>query len=630
MEGTSLTRPKPLLLLAYLALEGPTPRTRLCRLFFDDAANPPDALGTTLRRLRHSGVKVAFDGSAIHCEVECDASSLLRQIDSGAVAEALRAYDAPFLDHLELTLGAELEDWVFATREFIAGRLRHALLQAAEKALTIGDLNAAARNAAAAYDLPGAEEPDSDDLTRIVGIAEATGHHLARQIRNEAGLADTSIATQLAGAGRGTRPPRVVNLPPLTSRLIGRDEELIEIAEILSQPHSRLLTLHGPAGVGKSRLARQAALDQAHSARFEEAVAYVSLATTTESERIPPQIADALGLTTAAAPDPWSDLAERLGAGRHLLILDDFDRHTGCAPQLSALLAECSGLALLVTSRRRLNLAVEWVVTVEGLAVPSDDVDLAEAVLSDALRLFVERAQRADGRFRLSEADLPHAIRVCRAVDGFPLGLELAAAWVGHASLRDLADKLEAGRLLLDQRQSGPSEDETNLRAVIQQSWSLLSRDEQLVAARLSVFRGGFRREAAAAVAGADIPLLLSLVNMSLLRPLPDGRFDWHALLARFMAERLEVLGGSAGDPARKHALYYRDLLLDEWRRAVTEGVDVDVGLLAQESDNVRAAMAWAVERRESEMLLALRQPLAWYFNVCVPASGGAGVHPAG
>ncbi|MEX2542164.1 MAG: AAA family ATPase [Trueperaceae bacterium] len=613
-----MTRPKPLLLLTYLALEGRKPRKFMAELFFAEAKDPADSLSTTVRRLGSSAEAIAVDEGFLACTLPCDANELLTLLDAGEYERALELYKGPFVEGLGTALFGELEEWVYATREYLAKRVRGALLHLAEAALARGEREPAARHCRWAYTLTEASEPEPHDLNRLYRLFQAVGDGRAAEVREDAARFGIDVDAEAKAVPVFEGVSVRHTLPELNTPLVGRDLELVEIAGALAYRNCRLLTVHGAGGVGKTRLAVQAAYEHLGEPAFSEGTAFVPLEALTHPEQLPHAIASALALPPLASSDPWVLLVEQLANRRLLLVLDNAEHLISVAPRLNDLLSGCPELTLLVTSRERLNLTAEWLLTLDGLPVPDDEAGLTDALAGDAVNLFVQRAKRVRLSFAPTAADLPFVLRICRAVDGFPLGVELAAAWVRAMPLADLAATLEESVTVLDTTLRDVSTRHRSLLSAFQHSWNLLTAREQVVLRRLAVFRGGFRREAAAVVAGATIPDLVGLVDKSLLRVLPDGRFDQHALLAQFTREMLSQHPLEESEALEKHGAYFTELLMRTQAQAHGAAFAELFALLAEEESNLLAFFDWAVANERSEELLLLSEPLLWYF----PQSG--------
>ena len=642
LSDASLTRPKPLLLLSYLAVEGPQPRRRIAELFFAGARDPADALATTLRRVKEAPGRVSLEGGIVSCSLSCDATQVLHHLDGGRPAKALALYRGPFLHSLDIPLSPELEEWVYATREYLAERVREAHLQLAEGALAQGDHTDAAHHAERAHTLPAAPELEPDTFSRLYALLQATQSARASELEREAqemGIelspldptipatlskppqqapADCVSSAPAAGhiATQSSASPSPVishNLPvPLTS-LVGRDLELLEVAKALHEQGCRLLTIHGPGGVGKTRLALQAAYEQLQAADSFTGVYFVDLDALTRPGQVPNSVAAALKEQPLTTDDPWQELAGRLEDRRLLLVLDNFEHVRTGALHLNTLLQGAPGLTLLVTSRERLILEAEWLLTLSGLPIPEDDASLEEALQVDAVKLFVQRAKRNDLRFTLEEADLPHVLKVCREVNGFPLGIELAAASLRLTPLAELATALEQGATL-DISLQDVAMRHRSLAATLEHSWDLLSAKEQQVLRKLAVFHGGFRREAAAEVVGASIATLMSLVDKSFLRTHPSGRFDRHVLVHQFTRAKLALQPEEEQAARRRHGWYYTQLLVESRGKREEAASKEFFALVKEEESNLLACLTWAATSQQSDVINLLAEPLMWYF----------------
>jgi predicted ATPase/DNA-binding SARP family transcriptional activator len=383
-------------------------------------------------------------------------------------------------------------------------------------------------------------------------------------------------------------PPKEVrsNLPVEPTRLIGRERELGEVIDLLH--HRRLLTLTGPGGVGKTRLALEAAAEVLDD--FRDGVWFVSLAALREPELVLPTIAQTLEVN-----EPQT-LEHYLGDKQLLLVLDNFEQLVEAASQLSELLARAAGLKLLVTSREPLHLAGE-----QEYPVPP----LTDA---EAERLFVERAQEAKPRFRPDE----HVGQICRRLDNLPLALELAAPRVKVLTSEELRARLERRLTLLTGGRRDRPERQRTLRATIAWSHDLLTPEEGKVFCGLAVFAGSFTAEAAQHVLEADLDSLQSLVEKSLLRERFDGRFFVLETVREYAAERLDE-ANETERIRRRHATYYG---------AVVEKIDAAIRssdqarLLQQlrlEYDNARSALAYLLDVNAGRGLaLAVQLELLW------------------
>ena len=382
------------------------------------------------------------------------------------------------------------------------------------------------------------------------------------------------------------------NLPAPRTSFVGRASELDEIDRLLEDPDCRLLTLVGPGGAGKTRLALEAAGRRIE--RYPHGVHFVPLVSVASPEFLAPALAESIQFAVDGAHSGLSaqeQLLDYLAERCTLLVLDNFEHLVDGADLMGDIIERAPKVELMTTSRERLNVQSEWVLDVHGLGLTEDGNGGP-----GALRLFVERANQVEPGFSLDDAGRAEARRVCGLVEGLPLGIELAASWVSVLSCAEIADEIEQNIDFLATTMRDIPERHRSLRAAFDQSWRLLSGEQQDVLARLSVLRGDFEREAASAVAGADLRLLSDLVSKSLVRRSDFGRYELHELLRQYAAEKLAAGSPEALASTREsHARHYL-AALDE-RRGALVGKDVVQARdeLRRELDNVRVAAEWAV-----------------------------------
>ncbi len=630
LRAGKLSRPKPLLLLTYLALEGAKDRRHLSELFYLGAANPLAGLRVALQHIREDADSaLVTEGSTLKAAVSADALELLEAAERRASSSVVHLYQGPFLEGFYLKdWSSELEEWVLGTREFLADLVRQALLNLGELSAAKGDLGAAARHAEQAYLLAGVPPLTPEQLDLMYDLLLAGKSPYLPELRNE--IEDLGMPLRLlseaASRGAGARsskdaaPDAPNNLRLSATSFVGRDEELETLTRHLGEPRNRLLTLVGAGGVGKTRLALELSRIQLEGAHWS-GVYFVTLDAVRDTALIPSHIAQALAYRLPGSDPSLDELLAHIGRNRTLLVLDNYEQLTEGRDVVAKLVRHCPNTTVIVTSRERLNLVAEWVYVLEGLPIPPEtDADLSrvkEADLGASVRLFAQRAKRADLGFQVTPETAADVVSICRLVEGSPLGIELAAAWVGMMSLRDIAEQLRSNLGFLEDRHHDAPERHKSLRAAFEHSWRLLNPQEQAVLKRLSVFRGGFRREAAADVANASIPLLASLIDKSLIRVLPSGRYDRHALVHQFAAEKLARDRGETRGYGARHAHYYLALAEEaEARlRSATQGWWLE--RLEEEANNFQAALSWALQFNQIPLGLRLASALGlyWYFS---------------
>jgi predicted ATPase/uncharacterized protein HemY len=615
LEPSLFTQPKPLLLLAYLALEGPQQRRHLAELFWQ-RGNRMKSLSMTLTRLRQgAGEVVKRDDKRVWSTLKSDAKALLEALDKRDWQKASELYSGAFLEGVvQGDWSSELEEWVYATREYLAERVQHALLTLAKGAAKGQDFKAAATFAERAYKLPGLGGSEVVTLKRLYTLLCAGNSLLAPEVRKEAEGYGVTLKLSSEKARARFKPEKAVTttLPMRGTSFVGRDVELTELATLLSRTKISLLSLLGPAGVGKTRLALQIAHEQLKLGAFAGGVHFIPLDALSDPGLIPSSLIGHLGLAQQATSEPLEQLIDFIGERRMLLVLDNFEHLGEGSSFLPPLLSRCPNLKLLVTSRETLRLEEEYIFAVEGLPYPKTPSE--DAILRDAVQLFKERAERAQPHFDLGR-ELPDVIAICQLVEGLPLGIELSAAWVRLMSCADIAGEIRKSLEFLSSTTKNIPERHHSLKAAFESSWKRLSQKEQDVLKRLSVFRGGFRREAASEVAGATIPMLASLVDKSLLRVLPNGRYDRHSLLYQFTQEKLAERPDEQTQIETKHTDFYLGFAEEAEPRLQGKEQVRWFGRLSEEMDNFREAFRNLEAKGATETALRLATALGYFWG---------------
>jgi predicted ATPase len=443
-----------------------------------------------------------------------------------------------------------------------------------------------------------------------------------RMLAEALGLAEDERAILLTAARpegdvRASPSPErlssLTDLPLPPTRLIGREDEVVALSGLLAQEDGRLVTLSGPGGTGKTRLAQEVAAVTRD--RYHDGVCFVDLSSLTEPALVMPTIAAALGVRELIGESLREAVGRYLRDRRLLLVLDNCEQVLGAAPEVAALMAACQHLRILATSREPLRIRAEREIAVEPLSIPNPGrlPPPAELAQVPAVALFVERAQATSAGFTLTADNAAAVAAICQRLDGLPLAIELAAARIKALPPAALVARLEK-RLpfLIGGGRDLPARQRT-MQDAIGWSYDLLTPEDQVLFRRLAVFAGGFTLDAAEAVARDDpksdvVNGVSSLVEQSLLRQTAgfDGepRYLMLETVREFGLEQLTRVG-ELGDTRERHATHFLGLS-DKMGHIFWSLSSGDLIRLAPERDNVRLALAWFDERGETEALLRL------------------------
>jgi predicted ATPase len=387
-------------------------------------------------------------------------------------------------------------------------------------------------------------------------------------------------------------------LPRPPTPLIGREQELAELCGLLGGLEARLVTLTGPGGVGKTRLALE--VIRALESAFPDGVGWVELAGVARPNDVGSTLARALGVTPLQGESPPEALCRYLAGKRLLLGIDNFDHVLDAAELVAELHGTCPGLAMLVTSRETLNLAAEHHVIVAPLAVPAIQtatVDEVESIAGSAL--FLAAARRRDNRFVLSPTAAPAIAQICARLDGLPLALELAAARTAVIDVEELAARLGEAVIDLGVGPRDAPDRQRTLQATIEWSYRMLDKSLQRSFVKFAVFAGGATLEAARAVTGADLGTAEALIAKSLIyrRRQPDGatRLLMLETIGQYALEQLAA-DPEQHDVHRRHCEYYLELAERAVPRLSTLDEQKALAVLDAEIDNLRSALQWALQ----------------------------------
>ncbi|HMR63605.1 MAG TPA: BTAD domain-containing putative transcriptional regulator, partial [Anaerolineae bacterium] len=535
----------------------------------------------------------------------------------------LDLYRGDFLATFSLREGAEFEAWVLWRQEQLKRLASVGLHRLGDHYLATGDYHQGLTYAEKWLAL----DPYNDAAQRqVMELLVRCGQpHLALQryqrfrqlLAQELGLDPAPETSRLYTRIHAARALSSANLPQPDTPFVGRAAELEQIRTYLANPLCRLVTLIGPGGTGKTRLALEAARRQQQS--WLHGVCFVPLADQPSADSLMLAVAGALDLSLHGIDDSSEQVLTALHEREMLLVLDNFEpllAPTLPSPQ-SSRNGSKSGLAwltdilnvapevkILITSRERLNLVEERVFQVEGLPQPNEAQAESDLSANSAVQLFVQSARQVQPSFSPTPADLAEIGRICRLVNGLPLALKLAAAWVRAMTCGQIAAEIDQDLNILQSSARNVLPRQRSIQAVFDHSWRLLTPAEQQILAQLSVFRGGLSLEAARRVAGADLPALARLVDKSWLTLNALGRYEWHELLRRYAAAKLGQDGVSAGAEAR-HAEMFALFLKNQQASLENQHQVEALAAVTTELDNVRVAWDWAITQHRFELIRA-------------------------
>jgi len=541
--------------------------------------------------------------------------------DSQAVGDwqtAVALYRDDFLSDFYLPDSSEFESWVQSRRAALRRRLLDTLTKLTAHYLEEGDFEEAEQYARRQLTIDNLREEAHRQLMLVLARngrrTDALAHYqsLCQLLRDELGIAPSADTETLVEAIRGDRLKGVTgreepyavphNLPPHATPFIGRQAELAVLDELLSDSQTRMVTILGIGGIGKTRLSLAVAERQLTTQKFAQGVFFVSLAGLNESDRIVPAIAEAIRIRLEKGE---SQLFNYLRTKQILLVLDNFEHLLDGSDLVSRLLQAAPQLQILVTSRERLRLQGEQVFPIEGLMVNET------AVSDDARTLFVQAARRLQPDFAATAANLPALNQICRLVEGMPLALELAAAWVDMFTLEDIAAEVQRNLEFLESDLRDMPARHRSMQAVFDTSWQQLSDNLQQVLAAIGVFRGGFTREAATAVAQASLRDLVTLANKSLIRfDADDNRYHIHELLRQYSLARLAETAVHDN-----HAAYYLDWLVQQAPKLTSEEQTTTIAQIKNEMDNIRVAINRALQQQRLDNFVPVIRALGRYYG---------------
>lgn len=611
---------KALALFVYLVLEpGAQARERLAGLFWGDM--PPERARANLRMavynlgqmfpgcLQTSRQNVSFDrGVDYWLDVEQFEKVLGTGSDPASISNevleiCLSLYRGDLLEGIYLDGSPDLDEWLLMERERLRQLAQGGLQLYASRMMHSGFYALAVQTWRKLLRLEPWQESAHQGLMLALArggeYTEALMQYQAcrRLLAEELGVEPMPETTRLYERIRAARElPVRHNLPPQPTPFIGREKELKDLSELLADQHTCLITITGPGGTGKTRLALQAGLGEVHA--FLNGVFFVPLESLSSPESLPTGIGSALGLSFKGMAPLQNQLIDYLRDREILLVLDNFEHILDGADLVTEILTEAPWVKILATSRQRLSLQEERIFRLAGLEYPESSLEAWRTY--EAVRLFIEAGQRILYNFSPGEDEKSAVLQICRMLEGMPLGIELAAAWVDRLSIGEIAAAIEANLGMITTSLRNVPERHRSLEAVFEHSWSLLMDEERQALRRISIFRGGFTAQGAESIAEVSWTTLNSLVDKSLLQTIaqPDGssRHRIHGVVRQFAHEKL-----SDEDEERslreKHLAFFLDFCEKAAPLLARADQVVEVERIEREYRNLLEALDWSISR---------------------------------
>lgn len=658
-EEIHTDRRKAIALLAYLAVSGKAhSRESLATLFWQDYDTSSayaylrrtiwelnQALGEGWLAVERDSLaldqdrQIWLDVDAFQKLAECTRSPVSEQLALGDLEQAATLYRGDFMEAFNLPDSPGFDEWQLFQREALRQTLAGVLKCLSMDYMDLGDTQKAIETAQRWVKMDPIHEPAhrqlmllyaragqrsaairqyqnlEDLLQREMGLEpDAQTARLLEEIRkgNLSGeLPDSRVSTTPARISEQVSiqvsPTPATGLPTFLTPFVGRQEEMAKIASLLRDPACRLLTLVGPGGIGKTRLAVQSA--ELIAEDYRNGVTFVSLAGLSTGDDILPALIKALQFSYyEQSSQPRQQILNYLRTKNQLLILDNFE-HVISDENIKLIIdiiSIANELDILVTSRSILNLQGEQLYPLAGMNIPTGDVEhmaLADWQKYSALQLFIQCAQRAHPGFELEEHNMHPVVRICQTLQGMPLAIELAATWLEVLTVDEIAEEILRSLDFLETDQRDIPQRQRSIRAVFETTMKHLTPKEQDIFRRLSIFQGGFSREAAKSVADANLRDLANLTRKSLLQHDEHGRYKSHELLRQYGFEMLTQDVDAWWDVRDRQGSYYASFLTSMRKQTYGSGQIIALRSIDQEIENINLAWQWMIIQREYERM---------------------------
>jgi DNA-binding SARP family transcriptional activator/Tfp pilus assembly protein PilF len=658
-EGISveINRRKPIALAGYLALnQGPQSRDTLATLFWPECeqTDARNSLSTSLNQLKklfgfefalnnreqvllHPDLKLWVDVNQFkqiileyrdhqHAEKE------LCQACLDSLMRAIELYRDDFMSGFFIPNNESFENWKRAQTEDLRQELLKVLQKLVRFHASRGEFEQSIHHARRWVKEDPLDETAHLNLMRLYAwsrqwtAALRQYEECKRILKKELDVEPQAVLRKLYAEIKEHKlsqaPPVLQGKPASQSRIktpcppelcIGREKELSEIGTLFEKEPCRLLTLIGPGGIGKTVLALKIYFEVKE--RFRDGAFFVPLIYVDKTEFIIEALADTLGLRFHRENDRWEQILHFLSDKQLLLILDNFEHLLDGADLLAKILKRAAGIRILVTSQQRLNLKEEWLFEVPELEYPKEDSTL-DMEKHSAVRLFLEKAKRVKPRLVPTEEDRSAIVLICRYVEGLPLGIELAAGCLQAFSCREIAKEMERGFGILSTTLQDVPERHRSLEALFERFWRLLTQPERQLMIKLSVFRGGFTRQAAEEVAQASLPVLFFLMNKSFLKRKESERYEMLGLLREFVKTKARSSSKRVEEVRSRHAGYFGRLMLQIESNLKTGRQKQALAEAIEELGNIHKGWQWAVARQRVDLLNQYLDGLFYFYEL--------------
>ena len=611
---TDLTLDRPTSLAYFLLLRADwVQRIELAYLYYPDSDESTGL--SNLRKLIHRlklqpwAVSLEADQTRLRLELPSDVADFHEAFKNKNFAWAVKLYGGVFLEGVNFPELIGFEAWLELERQDLARAWRVAVLEHSRSL----DPNSIPESERLLMQVLRIDPLDEEAIQALLVVLTKNGERsralevyanfrqaLRRELETEPLEATRQIIHNLTSKTAETPAlgnKILHNLPVPTTRFVGRKHELEKFSAYLLNPDCRLLTVVGLGGMGKTRLTLEAL--RQHLELFQAGIWFVPLVGVDSIDLLIPSIATALNLSFSGSLDTKSQLRLYLHDKQILLFLDNFEQLKATGVLLEELLSELKGLKLVVTSRVVLELNSEWLFDVNGLSYPPTDT--FEPAGFDAVQLFVGRAERLSSNFSADQQSLSAIATLCRQVQGMPLALELAVTWTRSIGVVELVTTLSQGFELFDLQHKDSFDRGRNLRVILNYSWELLTKPEQVVLSKLSVCQGGFTLEAATKIAGAHLGFLLRFINLALVRRNHDGRFDLHELVRQFAFGQMNEQEKDLALTASSH--YFMRFLTDQGQKLRSEIQFNTLQLCKLELTNMLDSISYLVKSNQLNQL---------------------------